>query len=255
MLKIQPFLQPPLLDILAFAWFFICWVGFTWLADASNHMKDSLIGRISTYRLLWMYRIAQRDNRMMDTAIIGTLQSSVSFFASTSIFIIAGLIAILGTEESVIKLMKNLPFVVKTTSLLFEIKIFLLIIIFVYAFFKLTWALRQLNYTAILIGALPLVGTNPIEIQKHCEKLETLSSMSGKHFNRGIRAYYFGLAVLSWFIHPYLFMALSLWTVLVLYRREFLSKLVRLLEPPAQTPPFLSASNPIKSSSASSSNP
>ena len=44
------------------------------------------------------------------------------------------------------------------------------------------------------------------------------------NFNRGLRAYYFGLAVLSWFIHPVLFALATLWVVAVLYRREFMSK-------------------------------
>ena len=34
-------------------------------------------------------------------------------------------------------------------------KVLLLVVVFVFAFFKLTWSLRQFNYVAILIGAAP----------------------------------------------------------------------------------------------------
>ena len=61
------------------------------------------------------------------------------------------------------------------------------------------------------------------------QRLAHIASSTGQHSNRGIRAYYFGLAALSWFIHPWLFMLLTVWVVLVLYRREFRSRLLRTL--------------------------
>jgi uncharacterized membrane protein len=61
------------------------------------------------------------------------------------------------------------------------------------------------------------------------ERLARIASSTARHFNRGIRAYYFGLAALSWFIDPWLFMLLSAWVVLVLYRREFRSRLLQML--------------------------
>ena len=48
-------------------------------------------------------------------------------------------------------------------------------------------------------------------------------------FNLGLRAYYFGMALLAWFIHPVAFAAASVWVVLVLYRREFSSEPALLL--------------------------
>ena len=56
-----------------------------------------------------------------------------------------------------------------------------------------------------------------------------MATSAAAHFNAGVRAYYFGLAALGWFLHPWLFMALTGWVVLVLYRREFRSKLLRTL--------------------------
>ena len=39
--------------------------------------------------------------------------------------------------------------------------------------------------------------------------------------NRGIRACYFGLALLAWHIHPFALMVSTMVIVVVLYRREF----------------------------------
>ena len=218
----------PLEDTVALIWFFCAWAGYSWLADTPRYMKDSLLGRTAHFRHYWVHEMTQRENRIMDVNIVSTLMQSTAFMASTTIFIVAGLLAILSAQDTVLAILKNIPFAVKTSPFLFNVKILTLIVVFIYAFFKHTWSMRQLNYTAILIGATPY-GEKINEKNAMIERLFHLSSMSGKHFNRGMRAYYFGLAALSWFIHPYWFMGLTFWTVLVLYRREFLSKLVRLL--------------------------
>ena len=40
-------------------------------------------------------------------------------------------------------------------------------------------------------------------------------------FNFGLRAYYFGMTMLAWFVSPWLFMLMSAGVVFVLYQREF----------------------------------
>ena len=44
------------------------------------------------------------------------------------------------------------------------------------------------------------------------------------NFNNGLRAYYFALAALTWFLHPWLMVAATGWVVYILYQREFHSK-------------------------------
>ena len=51
-----------------------------------------------------------------------------------------------------------------------------------------------------------------------------VNSLAGDEFNRGIRAYYFGLAAVFWFVQPWAFAAVTTLIVLVLYRRDFMSK-------------------------------
>ena len=49
---------------------------------------------------------------------------------------------------------------------------------------------------------------------------------AGKHFNLGLRGYYFGMAAVSWFVHSLLFITVTALVVMVLYRREFRSHTV-----------------------------
>ncbi len=87
------------------------------------------------------------------------------------------------------------------------------------AFFELTWALRQFNYCSILIGALPFGA----EHRAPAEVAAEVANRAARHFTTGLRAYYFGLAALTWIVHPLALIAASLLVLRELHRREFRS--------------------------------
>ena len=97
---------------------------------------------------------------------------------------------------------------------------------FVYAFFKFTWSLRQYNYACILVGAAPFPNENIGKHEEFAKRAGDLIANAGRHFNMALRAYYFGLATISWFIHSGIFIVMTLWVVLVIFRREFRSHTV-----------------------------
>lgn len=217
-----------LLDIAALAWFILCWMGFSYYADYSRKNTNSLVGVAHVHYLHWMNHMAARADRLLDTRIIEALLGNVRFFASTAILILAGLVTMLGYAEKGQAILSSLPFVMKTTPLMWEVKTLLLVIIFIYAFYKCTWSIRQYSYVCTLMGSAPdaAVEFPKKEYASHCAELV---SNAARHFNMGMRGYYFGLAVLSWFVHPLLFIVITTWVLLVLYRREFHSKVLRLL--------------------------
>lgn len=216
-------------DVLALLWFLACWAGYGLFAEWHGSHGGSLMARMHEYRVLWMRRMLERENRIFDSQIVTTLMGSVSFFASTTIFIIAGLIAVFGARDQVLAILRELPFATDTPPLLWDIKLALLLVLFVFAFFKFTWALRHFNYCAIVLGAAPIEGRQSDEAIRFAERAARMASSAANHFNSGVRAYYFGLAALSWFVQPWLFIAVTAWVVWVLYRREFRSRLLRTL--------------------------
>jgi uncharacterized membrane protein len=171
----------------------------------------------------------ERDNRMVDAQILANLMRSVSFFASTTMFILAGLIAVMGARKEAMAVLSELPFAVETPAVLWDAKVLLLVVVFAYAFFKFTWAFRHYNYCLVLLGSLPMPDRLDQESARVADRLAIITTSTARHFNRGIRAYYFGLAALGWFIQPWLFVLLSAWVVIVLYRREFRSRLLKTL--------------------------
>jgi uncharacterized membrane protein len=218
-------------DLVSICGFVALWVGYTYFAEHSSAARGNLIDGMAIRRKEWMIAMLKRDNRMVDIQIVNALLRSGRFFASTAILIIAGLLAVLGAKEQAIALVMDLPFTVSTSREIWEAKILFMILVFIYAFFKFVWSMRQYNYCSILVGAAPAASELPDDFEEIGTSIATLASLAAKHSNRGIRAYYFGLAALGWFVHPWLLLASAIWVVMVLYRREFRSKTMRLTQP------------------------
>ena len=107
-----------------------------------------------------------------------------------------------------------------------------LCIIFVYAFFTFSWCMRQYNFAAVLVGSAPMVGERHVTEQERkafAERTARVISMAANQFNFGLRAYYFGMATLAWFINPWFFMLVTAGVVVVLYRREFHSDVLEVM--------------------------
>jgi uncharacterized membrane protein len=144
-------------------------------------------------------------------------------FANTNIFILLGCMTMLGYGDKAGAVLSSIPFVQPSSGFLWEMKIFLLIIIFIYAFFKYTWSLRQYNYAGIFVVAAPASRDMTDDHESIAQKGAELVGNAAKHFNNGLRAYYFGLAALGWFIHPALLIVATCWVLFVTHRREFRS--------------------------------
>lgn len=220
-------------DYIAIGWFFIAWFGYTAVVDYSPLRRHSVSAAMNGYRRRWAGEMLKREIRLVDTQILGNLMTGIGFFASTTILLIGGLFALLGASEAAISALADLPIAIRTTRPVWESKVLMLVLIFVYAFFKFAWAFRLSNYCAILIGAAPakaeLSAAGETYLEDYVERLGRVTNQMGHHFNRGLRSYFFALATLGWFIHPMLFILASTWVLLVLYRRDFRSREFHLL--------------------------
>jgi uncharacterized membrane protein len=219
-----PMTEIPIIDLLSLAWFATAWVIYTWHADVRVRRVHSLRAVMHAYRVRWMQQMLLRDNRVVDVNILRNLLQGVAFFASATLLVLAGLLTILGSTDKAIEIVRALPFAAKTTLVQWELKLLVLCVIFVYAFFKFTWALRQFNYCSTLIGAAPRGPDDAF-----ARRAAAVATHASKDFNQGLRAYYFSLATLGWFISPWVFLAASTLVTAVLYWRENRSSALRIL--------------------------
>lgn len=220
----------PVADLVAPVFFVACWIGYAHWAESGRGFPRSVMARVHDHRMVWMQRMLRRDIRIPDLVIVQVLAGSISFFASSAVLIVGGGLAVLGAREQAMAVVAHIPFASQSPPLVWECKVLLICVVFVYAFFKLTWAIRQFNYVAIMIGAAPppeeAAGT---EAQAYAARAARLASRAAENFNKAMRSYYFGLGAISWFFHPWLFMAITAWVVFIVYRREFRSRTAAIL--------------------------
>lgn len=217
--------------MIALGWFFIAWYGMSWIGKHFKNTDKTTLRSISkNYRTQWMLHLLERSNRMPDVALVGNLMRSVSFFASTSIIILAGLITSFGAVDSVIEIISGFPYATHVSPAFTKIKLLLLVLIFIYAFFKIVWSLRQYNSTVIMIGAAPDVFDCDETLFSYANNLGIVLNRASRHFIEGMRGFEYSLAALAWFIHPFMFMFATLLVSLVVYRREYASRTLKAMQ-------------------------
>ncbi|WP_020397175.1 DUF599 domain-containing protein [Thiolinea disciformis] len=215
------------LDWLSLVWFFVCWIGYTRFSGFKFSTRNRLQDAMHEHIKAWIVALQARDNRIVDTAAISNIERNGSLFTSSTLLIIAGLTTALGSSDKINAVLANLPFLTPSYSWRGELGIVLMLMAFIYAFFTFTWCIRQWAFASILVGSTPAADAPNFDEaarNRHQEALSKVIWLAVYHFNAGLRAYYFSLALLAWFIHPLIFMLATAWIVAVLYRREFKSR-------------------------------
>jgi uncharacterized membrane protein len=219
-------------ELLPLIFFFSVWIGYVHTAQYLAKSRNALSGALHNYRYEWMLKVITRDNRVADAAIVSNLERNAAFFASTSIIILAGLVTALGTVDQLESFLAeaDIPFHYELKH--WHFKLLIMIGIFAYAFFKFSWCLRQYGFCSVMIGAAPLADDPSVSAgrkEAFASSAAKVIDNAGKHFNLGLRGYYFGMAFLTWFISVPLFVAITLLVVAVLYYREFHSSTLKAL--------------------------
>lgn len=228
---IKVFALLPLADWLAVGAFGLGWAGYAAFARRGAGTQASILATTNRFRVLWMIQTTYREVRVVDGVVIQNMATSPSFFASTTILIIGGLLAVLGADKAG-DLVREIPFAARTSVLVFEMKLALMLMVFVYAFFRFTWSMRQYTFGSLLVASAPEANQfieRQLSREAFAEKAGRVLGLAAETFNDGIRAYYFSFAALAWFFSPLLFVAATAGVIYVLYQREFKSEILDVL--------------------------
>jgi uncharacterized membrane protein len=222
----------PWSDWVAIAIFFGGWSGYALFAArrAATHM--SILATTNRIRRDWMLQATYREVRVIDGVVIQNLSTSPSFFASTTILIIGGLLAALSTTDRASELVREIPFAARTSMLVFNLKLVLLLVIFVYGFFRFTWSMRQYTFGALLVASAPEAEQfekQGLSREAFADKAGRVVALAAETFNDGLRAYYFAFAAIAWFISPLAFVLGTAGVIYILYQREFRSEVLDIL--------------------------
>ena len=141
------------------------------------------------------------------------------------------------------ELVQELPFAARTSALVLDLKLLLLLGIYVHAFFRFTWAMRQYTFGALMIGAAPdrdVFNTDESARRAYAHRAARVMGLAAETFNDGLRAVYLSFAAMLWFLSPLAMVAGTVGVIWVLYRREFHSDILAVLDergPPADDRP------------------
>ena len=221
----------PWIDWAAVVTFFGSWAGYAHFARQRADSHRSVLGATNAVRREWMLQATYREVRVLDGVVIQNLSTSPSFFASTTILIIGGLLAVLGTDKAN-ELVRDLPFAARTSTLIFDLKLILLLGIFVYVFFRFTWSMRQYTFGALLVAAAPEAErflSEGLSREAFADKAGRIVGLAAETFNDGLRGYYFAFAAIGWFFSPIVFLVATAGVVYILYQREFRSEVLSVL--------------------------
>jgi uncharacterized membrane protein len=208
------------LDYAAVGLFLAAWVLYQVFVEVLPTRERTLSRVMDRRRRQWLETMATRENRMLDAITGQALQNGTAFFASTTVLAIGGCFALLGATDEAVAVFNALPFGIDMSRAGYEAKVLGLAVILVYAFFKFAWAYRLFNYCSILIGGVPPAesGKDP---RVAVERAVRMNVAAGKHFNRGLRAFFFALAYLGWFVGPLVLMLSTVSVTIVLLHRQF----------------------------------
>lgn len=219
------------IDLIAVIWFFGLWIGYTLFAKRRAKVVSCLSFELRRKRNDWMQKMLLRDNKMADVGLISTLERNVTFFASSTLLILAGLLTVMTAADKLSLMLSNLVPWANYSESAVQLKLLLLAFIFVFAFFQFTWSLRQYGFCGVLIGAAPDGRDMTADDQKlYANRAAKVIDQAGHSFNYGLRSIYFSLSALTWFIDPILFMVASVVVMMVMKHREFHSKVLKALQ-------------------------
>ncbi|MCC5855327.1 MAG: DUF599 domain-containing protein [Idiomarina sp.] len=222
----------PLIDVIAFFWFLFFWLGYSLFARRRAKTYHCLSSILCTLRVEWMRACVHKEQHIADAALIGNVERTVTFFASSTILVLAGVLTVFASNEAFVRVLDDLPFAAPQTSSLVMIKLAGMAVIMVFAFFKFTWSVRQFGFVSILLGMAPSMSRptiSPEDRERFHLNAAKVLDQAGHEYNYGLRAYYFALGYLCWFVSPVLLMIASVVVTAVLYRREYHSRVLKAL--------------------------
>lgn len=216
-----------LLDFIAFSCFIVSWVGYSYFAKWKAKNTNCIARCLHQHRIHWMNELMRHEIRVGEAALMANLERNITFFASTTMLILAGVLALFAHVDILMAVIDSIPYTAKPNEHLIQMKLGILTFIFVMSFFQFTWSMRQYGFLNVMIGATPLRKYESSDHMKnYATQMARVQDQAAHSYNYGLRAYYFAMAILSWFIHPVVFIGCSLLVVYTLYVREFKSKAV-----------------------------
>ena len=209
------------LDWVAVAVLVIAWI---WLGHRIEHPlsgKPSVSALMAEYRRDWMEEFRCRENRVFDSQIVTSLRQSTTFFVSTCLLAIGGILALMGNPAPLQGVVGEFT-AEYTPQVVWMLRLLPCAVFLVMAVLKFIWSNRVFGYCSIVMGSVPL-SCEAADSRPRALRAAELNIRAAISFNRGLRAMYFALASLAWVLGPIFMLISSAAVIAFLWSREFAS--------------------------------
>jgi uncharacterized membrane protein len=197
----------------------ICYFAYNIFVPQIERLRPSLSSIMNMQRRRWVANAALRESPF-DAILSGNIMQSVSFLASTAVLLVLAVFAVFGQIPALMASLSSLSLDARYSIGEVQIHLVVMLTMFVLAFFAFTLSLRQFNHFCIMLGAIDH-GT-PIS-DEEIDAITEMNVLGARNFNAGVRAYYFSVSTVAWFVSEWATVAACVLTILVLAQREFLS--------------------------------
>lgn len=197
----------------------LAYLAYNIIVPLVERRRPSLSVIMNMQRRRWVANATRRETPF-DAILSGNIMGSVSFMASTSVLLVLAVFAVFGQLPTLMDALESLSLDRAYTVLDVQLHLGVMLAMFVLAFFAFTLSLRQFNHFCIMLGAL---DHDRVTTEEEVEAIAQMNGLGARNFNSGIRAYYFSVATVAWFVSEWLAVLACLLTVLILAHREFFS--------------------------------
>ena len=197
----------------------LCYFAYNIIVPQVEKLRPSLSTIMNMQRRRWVANATQRESPF-DAILSGNIMGSVSFLASTAVLLILAIFAVFGQVPALMTTLNSLSLERIYTVPDVQLHLVVMLAMFVLAFFAFTLSLRQFNHFCIMLGA---VDHSEPTSEEEIEAITRMNALGARNFNSGVRAYYFSVATVAWFVSEWLPIITCVATILILAHREFFS--------------------------------
>jgi len=186
--------------------------------------RGTLNAQLGVVRLRWISLSIARQNRTFDALLLNQIISSVAFFGSATLIVVAGLIGTFANVKAVHAVIADLHFFAPMSVELLAINLGAVALILGISFFSFTYALRKLIYTVALMGGLPEQAPMTPALTIQSQATATVLSEAIRSFNNGIRGYYYAVAALFLLAGPVACISATCLVMAMLFWRQTMTR-------------------------------
>lgn len=209
------------IDLAALGVFLTAWLFYQPILKRLSCRGGVINTDMTVVRRRWMANMAARENRFLDSQLMGHVLNSASFFASANLIVIAAAAGALFKSADTYRTVAHLAVVTDAgPPWLFQAKLALVVAALARGLLDLIWAIRQMNYTLAAIGAAPPASSSPELVRDYGAAAAQVLNPALSSFNNGVRGYYFALSAAAWLLGAWAMMAAVVAAVTLLFWRQ-----------------------------------